>query len=263
MILRTHNLTKHFGGIAALDGVSVEFRPGTITALVGSNGAGKSTLLNVIGGLIPPDSGEVTLGSGGECRLTGLQPHAVARLGVGTLFQDVRVFRKLSALENAAVGARSQPGEHPALSLFRRGAARARECEVLEGARARLESLGLGDKADYWAESLSYGEQKLVALARLFMSGARVLLLDEPTSGLHADKADLLLHHIRRMASEHDRTVILIEHNHEIVARVSDYAYALEGGRIVSYGSPSDVLCAQASPPNRPPTRTVQPTISL
>ena len=113
MILRTHNLTKHFGGIVALDDVSVEFHPGSITALVGSNGAGKSTFFNAVAGLVIPDSGEVTLGNGSEVRLTGLSPHVIAQRGVGMLFQDVRVFGKLTALENVAVGAQSQPGERP------------------------------------------------------------------------------------------------------------------------------------------------------
>ena len=253
MLLRTYDLSKRFGGVVALDAVSVEFHPGSITALVGSNGAGKSTLFNVIGGLITPDSGEVTIGNGMEVRLTGLPPHAVSRQGVGMLFQDVRVFRKLSALENVAVGAAAQVGERPLYSLLRRGAARRREHEVLELARQHLEFVGLSDKAHLWAEKLSYGQQKLLAIARLLAGDAKILLLDEPTSGVHPDRIDHLLDRIQRLADDYARTVIMIEHNHEVVARISDRVYQLEAGRIVASGEARNVLA----------TLPVAPSLSL
>lgn len=242
MILRTHNLTKHFGGIVALDDVSVEFHPGSITALVGPNGAGKSTLFNAITGLVVPDSGKVTLGNGGEVRLTGLPPHGIAQRGVGMLFQDVRVFRKLTALENVALGAQSQLGERPFSALFRRAKAVAREREVTDLARHHLEFVGLADKANTWAEQLSYGQQKLMVIARLLAANARVLLLDEPTSGVHPDRVDSLLDLVQRLADDHNRTVVMIEHNHNVVLRVSDRVYRLEAGRIVAAGAPRDVV---------------------
>ena len=244
MILRTHNLTKRFGGVVALDDVSVEFRPGSITALVGPNGAGKSTLFNAITGLVLPDSGEVTLGSGDAMRLTGLSLHVIAQRGVGMLFQDVRVFGKLTALENVAIGAQQQPGERPLYSLFRRAKTLAREREVMELARHYLEFVGLGDKSVTWAEQLSFGKQKLLAIARLLAADARVLLLDEPTSGVHPDRVSSLLELVQRLAADHHRTVVMIEHNHDVVHRVSNHVYQLEGGRIVASGSPQDVLPA-------------------
>lgn len=249
MYLRTTHVNKHFGGIVALEDVSVEFHPGSITTLVGSNGAGKSTLFNVIGGLVTPDSGDVALRNGGEVSLTGLPPYVIARHGVGRLFQDVRVFRKLTALENVAVGGCNQPGERPLSSLLRLSAARASEREVLEIAQHHLEFVGLADKAHLWAEQLSFGEQKLVALARLLAANARVLLLDEPTSGVHPDRIDQLLNRVQRLAEDHDRTVIMIEHNYDIVARISDRVYLLEEGRIVRQGTPHEVLgCLERSP---------------
>lgn len=251
MILRTHNLTKRFGGIVALDDVSVEFHPGSITALLGSNGAGKSTLFNIICGLVAPDSGEVTLGSGNEVQLTGLPPHIVARHGVGILFQDVRIFRKLTALENVAVGAQAQLGEYPLRSILRCGGARAREREVLEAARRHLEFVGLADKAHLWAEQLSYGQQKLVAIARLLAADARVLLLDEPISGVHPKRVNELLDRIQSLADDHDRTIIMIEHNRDVVACISDRVYQLEAGRIVAYGLPQNVLGSLAASPNQ------------
>lgn len=242
MILRTSKLTKHFGGIVALNDVSVEFHPGSITALVGSNGAGKSTLFNVIGGLIVPDKGEVTLGNGDEVKLVGLSPHTIARRGVGILFQNVRVFRKLTALENVAVGAQSQLGEYPVLAALRPRVARAREREVTELAEYYLDFVGLRDKAHFWAEQLSYGEQKLIAIARLLAANAQVLLLDEPTSGVHPTRIDQILERILSLADNHKRTIILIEHNLDVVVRISDLVYRLERGRIVAFGPVYDVL---------------------
>lgn len=243
MILRTKNLSKHFGGIVALDAVSVEFHPGSVTALIGSNGAGKSTLFNVIAGLVNPDKGDVFLGDGENLRLNGLPIHVIARHGVGTLFQDVRVFRKLTALENVAVGAQRQPGEHPTASLFRRKSSAKREREILDQAKQWLNFVGLADKAHLWAENLSYGQQKLVALARLLAADACVLLLDEPTAGVHPERIDQLLELIQRLADDHNRTVIMIEHNRDVVARISDRVYQLERGAIVATGPASQVLC--------------------
>lgn len=250
--LRTQNLTKHFGGIVALDDVSVEFHPGSITSLIGSNGAGKSTLFNVMAGLVAPDSGDVLLGNGESLRLKGLPVHVIARHGVGVLFQDVRVFRKLTALENVAVGAQRQPGEHPAAAVFRRRACAAREREILAEAQTSLEFVGLGDKAHLWAENLSYGQQKLVALARLLACDARVLLLDEPTAGVHPDRIEQLLGLIQKLADDHNRTVIMIEHNRDVVARVSDRVYRMERGAIVASGPAAQVLAEYAHPQSAP-----------
>jgi branched-chain amino acid transport system permease protein len=244
MILRTQHLRKHFGGIVALDDVSMEFCPGTVTAVVGSNGAGKSTLFNVVTGMVVPDSGLVLLGDGDGVRLNGLQPYVIARHGVGVLFQDVRVFRKLTALENVALGAPLQAGERAAYALFRRSAASVRDREVVRRATQLLDLVGLADRAHVWAENLSHGQQKLVALARLMASESSILLLDEPTAGLQPGLVDEMLAWVRRLADDYRRTVIMIEHSREAVARVSDRVYRLERGAVVGAGNPSAVLAA-------------------
>jgi ABC-type branched-subunit amino acid transport system ATPase component len=239
---------KHFGGTVALDDVTVEFHPGSITTLIGPNGAGKSTLFNVIAGLVVPDSGDVFLGNGDSLRLNGLPTHKIARHGVGMLFQDVRVFRKLTALENVAVGAQHQPGEYSLAAFYRRRVSAARDREILEQSRQWLDFVGLADKVHLWAENLSYGQQKLVALARLLAADDRVLLFDEPTAGVHPSRVDHLLVLIQKLADDHNRTVIMIEHNRNVAARVSDRVYRMERGKIVAAGSAENLLYETPSP---------------
>lgn len=252
MYLATHNLRKQFGGLVALDGVSVEFHPGSITALVGPNGAGKSTLLNVVAGLVTPDSGKVVIGDPVDVTLTGMAPHEIARRGVGMLFQDVRVFRQMTALDNVAAAAKAHLGEDSLAALFRPRAVRAFEREVRARAFAHLDAVGLRDVSHIWAGQLSYGQQKLVALARLLACDSRILLLDEPTSGIHPDRIDQVLECIETLAGDHGRTMIMIEHNPDVVARVSDRVYRIEAGR-VAQGMPEGRRAGRAESEPRPP----------
>lgn len=259
MHLETDSLNKHFGGVAALDEVSLEFPFGQVTAVIGPNGAGKTTLFNTIAGFIRPDSGSVRLvegngASGSPIELTGCRPHEIARHGVGVLFQDIRVFSHLSALENVAVGAPRQTGENPFVALFRPGTVAREDQANLTAARAHLEFVGLADKAHLWAGNLSFGQQKLVALARLLAADARILLLDEPTSGIHADMIDTLLGLIERLANEQGKAVIMVEHNLNVVRRVGDWVYLMARGRVEVFGKPSEVLRDQS-------LKTVYPTL--
>lgn len=257
MMLEVENLGKRFGGVVALEDVTIDFPAGSITAIIGPNGAGKTTLFNVIAGFMKPDSGSVflvpdadetlkaTASEGGKNRVNilGLPPHEIALSGVGVLFQDIRIFEKLSALENVAVGAKNQPGENPLNCFFRPKLVASREKEVMEKARHYLEHVGLSDKAHLWAEQLSYGQQKLMAIARLLAGDAKVMLLDEPTSGIHPDMIEKLLGVIQRLADNDGRVVIMIEHNLNVVKRVGEWVYLMAGGRIEVFGKPQEVLC--------------------
>lgn len=249
MIVETDNLNKLFGGIVALEDVTLDFAAGSVTAIIGPNGAGKTTLFNVIAGFLKPDSGSVFLvpnGDGesetGKTSILGLSPNEIALRGVGVLFQDIRIFEKLTALENVAVGAKAQPGENPLNCFFRPVQVARREEEVLEKARHYLDYVGLADKSHLWAEQLSYGQQKLMAIARLLAGDAKVLLLDEPTSGVHPDMIEKLLGLIQRLADNDGRVVIMIEHNLNVVKRVGDWVYLMAGGRIEVFGKPDEVL---------------------
>jgi len=249
MHIETENLNKRFGGVVALEDVSLEFPPATVTALIGPNGAGKTTLFNVITGFLQPDSGSVLLIDDGTAAsesvktdLLGLAPYEVARKGIGVLFQDVRVFSKLSALENVAVGVKEQSGENPVACIFNPGHVRRKETQVLDRAHQLLKYVGLSEKAHLPAGQLSYGQQKLVAIARLLAGDARVLLLDEPTSGVHPDMIDKLLDLIQRLTDDDGRAVIMIEHNLNVVTRVGDWVYLMAQGRVEVFGKPREVM---------------------
>jgi len=249
MRIETENVNKRFGGVVALEDVSLEFPSATVTAIIGPNGAGKTTLFNVLTGFLRPDSGsihiieETCMGvDSSRVDLAGLAPYEIARKGVGVLFQDVRVFDKLSALENVAVGVKDQAGEKPGISLISPGRVRRQEAQVLNRAGHLLEFVGLSASAHLMANQLSYGQQKLVAIARLLAGNARVLLLDEPTSGVHPSMIDKLLDLIQKLADEDGRAVIMIEHNLEVVNRIGEWVYLMANGRVEVFGQPNEVL---------------------
>ncbi len=193
MRVETDNLNKRFGGVVALEEVTMDFSPSTVTAIIGPNGAGKTTLFNVMAGFLKPDSGSVNLMS-----------------------------------DQADSGPKHSQGRE--------------EKDVMEKSGCLLEYVGLSDKSHLLAEQLSYGQQKLVALARLLAGDARVLLLDEPTSGVHPDMIDKLLDLIQRLADDDGRTVVMIEHNLNVVKRVGDWVYLMAGGRIEVFGKAQEVL---------------------
>lgn len=245
MVLETNHLTKRYGGLIALDDVSLEFPTGQVTAIVGPNGAGKTTLFNTIAGFLRPDFGSVNLVDGvgtKKIQLSGLTPCQIASGGIGVLFQDVRVFSRLTALENVAVGFSKQFGENPLLSVLRPKAVFKSDQRKLAKAREILDFVGLGDKSHLWAGSLSYGQQKLVALARLIAMDCEVIMLDEPTSGIHPAMIETLLSLIDKLAHQRGKTIIMVEHNLDVVRRIGDWVYMMLRGKLEAFGKPNEVL---------------------
>ncbi len=234
--LECRDLSKAFGGVRAVDGVNASFEAGKVTALVGPNGAGKTTLFHLMSGALAPDEGEVLFQGR---RIDGQPPWAVAQMGVGRLFQDVRVFPKLTAAENLLVAGREVPGEGVLGALFTRR--KEEERRRAAGARRWLEAVGLLEYEHEPAEALSYGQQKLLAMARLLAAAAEVLLLDEPTAGVNPQLIDRLLEVIRGLAAE-GRTVVLIEHNMTVVLEVADWVYFMDDGEVVMFGLAEEVL---------------------
>ena len=236
-ILVTSDLSKSFGTTVAADSLAMCLARGRITALVGPNGAGKTTVFNLLTGYLRPDRGSVLLGGRD---LAGMRPDEIAMNGVVRTFQDVRLWTGMSVLENVAVAIPDQPGEYIG-PLFRPGAQIGRrEDEVRERAMEWLGYVGLEGYSEDLAGSLSYGQSKLLSLARVMATEAPVVLLDEPVSGVDTAWAEAMLSLIETMR-ESGRTICLVEHNLHVVDRLADHAYFMDLGRIIAEGSLSEL----------------------
>lgn len=240
--LACKNVTKAFDGIHAVDGVDASFEAGKITALIGPNGAGKTTLFHLLTGFLKPDSGMILYKNR---EIQGLAPWQIAAMGIGRLFQDVRIFPRLTVLDNIRTAFRQQQGENPLWALLKRKAISRAEKEITEQANELLNFVGLTGYEDALAEELSFGQQKLLAIARLLANEAQVLLLDEPASGVHPELVKKLLALIRRLAQEDSKTIVVIEHNMNVVKEIAGVAYFMDHGRILSAGLPHEVLADQ------------------
>ncbi len=220
-MLSVRDVTLRFGGIVALDGVSFEVEPGTISGLIGPNGAGKTTAFNVITRLYAPDSGTVELD--GDSLLEAA-PHAIVRRGIARTFQNLNLFGSMSVLENVLIGAHARGrsvGEREALET--------------------LEYVGLGARARQPAAALPYGTQKRIELARALIAAPRLLLLDEPAGGLNHGEVEELGDFVARLRDERGLTVLLVEHHMGLVMRISDHVNVLSFGRKIADGSPAEV----------------------
>lgn len=232
-MLRIEGLSRSFGGVKALDGATCAFEKGRITGLVGPNGAGKTTIFNLITGLIAPSAGRV------ECEgrdITGLRPFEVARRGVGRTFQHTRIIRDLSVLENVVMGL---PSVQPSL-IAMMGMSRARRLANERDATNWLAVLKLEGRAEAPGADLSYAEQKLLMLCCLLASGARTLLLDEPTAGLDPASRRRIVEAIASLAGP-DRTIVLVEHNLDVVRGLCDRVVFLAEGRVLAEGSAAEI----------------------
>jgi len=236
--LRTEGLAKQFGGVKALDGCSFELPTGRITAIIGPNGAGKTTIFNLITGFVTLDSGQVYYR---DEPLAGLSPARIATLGVARTFQDVRIWPKLTVIENILVAIPRQSGERPFRGLLLRPQVMHEQRRNLELAWQLLERFGLEHKANDLGEALSYAQQKMLALARLSALDPAVMLLDEPTAGVDVKRIGVFLDHIRRFSREQRRTVCLVEHNMDVVRALADHVLFVNEGRVVAAGNPEEV----------------------
>ena len=238
------DVTKSFGGIRAVNGLSLELYPGVITALIGPNGAGKTTVFNLLTGALRPDSGSIRL-DGQE--VVGRSPNAVARLGMVRSFQDVRLFDSLSVLDNVTLAVQNNAARHRRpvsvdggenlVDLFLRpGRTNQVERASRDAAWHWLEMVGLPDVAATRAADLSYGQQKLVAIARLLATEAQVLLLDEPLSGVDSLWVDRVLDVVSGLR-EHGKAVCIVEHSVHVVEQLADTVAFMEAGQVTAQGT--------------------------
>ncbi len=237
MLLSLQGVRRTFGGLAAVDGATLEVGTGEVHGLIGPNGAGKTTLLNLISGLIPPTSGAIVLD--GE-RIDGLASHVIAARGITRTYQNIRLFPALTAADNVLVGAHLK--RHAPLwrrMLFLPSAA-AEERAARAATLALLERVGMTDRAEERASNLSYGEQRRVEIARALASAPRVMLLDEPTAGMNPGEVKSIADLIRGVARA-GHSVLLVEHNVKLVMDVCDRITVLDFGKVIADGTPAEV----------------------
>jgi branched-chain amino acid transport system ATP-binding protein len=235
-----------FGGVVALDDVSFSVDAGEIVGVIGPNGSGKSTLINVMTGFYRPTRGAVTLD---DEILSGLSPEAIRQAGVARTFQNLRLVREMSVLDNTVAGLYLQITGRGGLTqrwladMFLTPAARRRTAGAREAAEVALERVGLRGKRDQAVSSLSYADQKRLELARAIALRPRVLVLDEPTAGMSVDEADELIRMVTTLVGSSDEplSLFLVEHRLELVLDVSHRAVVMDGGRVIADGLPEDV----------------------
>jgi len=238
-VLGVEDLSISFGGLAALSGLSFEVRDREIFALIGPNGAGKSTVFNVITGLYRPSRGRITLGGDD---LLALAPHQIARRGVARTFQNTEVFRRLTALDNVLIGRHI----HLRMGVIRGAlalpAVGREESRAREAAHALLARFGLDDVAGVEAGSLPLGVQKRLEIARALASEPRLLLLDEPAGGLNPTETRTLMDVIRGLRDERGLTIVVVEHDMDLVMGISDRVAVLDHGRKIAEGAPREIV---------------------
>jgi branched-chain amino acid transport system ATP-binding protein len=237
-IIEARELSKHFGGLRAVDRVSLLVREGSLHSIIGPNGAGKTTLFNLISGTIKPTSGRVYL-RGRD--ITGTPLHRMAHLGIGRSFQITNVFPSLSVLENARLA--SQALGRNNLNVWSRALSFNR---YEERAWEALEQVGLSDRALQLASVLPHGDKRKLELAILLAADPQVLLLDEPTAGMASEQVPMLLEIIRSIMQHGNKTILLVEHNMNIVMNVSDRITVMHQGSLLAEGTPDEIRSSPA-----------------
>ncbi len=236
-MLRLDRVSKNFGGLPALHEVSCEIAEGRVTALIGPNGAGKSTLLNCISGVLAPSSGVIAF-SGED--LAGRPSHEIAARGIARTFQNLKIFPRLSLLDNVLCGLTLEAGRSLFSAMLRPPHLRHRERRLRLRALDALDRFGLAGKAGWPAGALAYGDRKRLELARAFVGDPLLVLLDEPVAGLNAAETAEIGREIQRLRGE-GFTLLLVEHDMDLVMSVADHVVVLDSGRCIARGTPAEV----------------------
>jgi ABC-type branched-subunit amino acid transport system ATPase component len=235
--LNIKNLNKHFDGIAALDHFSTKIGQGEIVGLIGPNGAGKTTLFNVITGFIRQDSGEILFDNK---KISNDPPHRIYALGITRTFQNLRLIRQMSVIENVLFSFPGQNGEKVHSLFLNRRKISKQENEHREMASVLIEASGLKNKSDHPAGDLSYGQQKLLSLVCCLASDPKILLLDEPVSGINPAMVEKIMDLITGLPKK-GKTVVLIEHNIDVVMKICHRVVFMDTGKKIREGKPEEV----------------------
>jgi len=237
-LLELREISKRFGGLQALARVNLVVEEGMIASLIGPNGAGKTTLFNTLTGLYPPDGGEIRFQ---DRSLVGLKPDKITSAGISRTFQNIRLFSRLTVLDNVLVGKHSRMRTRLSEILLFPHAHQAREDEARRKATELIELAGLRGRESEWAHQLSYGEQRRLELARALAAEPKLLLLDEPTAGMNTREAQALMTLFKDLVGRYVQAILLIEHNMRVVMGISHRVHVLDYGEKIAEGHPDDV----------------------
>jgi len=236
-MLKMRELNKSFGGIRAVSNCTLALKDYAITGLIGPNGSGKTTLFNLITGFIPPDRGEIYFQGK---RIDGLLPHEVAIGGIVRTFQITRILPKMTVLENMLIAPPHQTGEKFNPLWFKRKTIKKEESENRKKALELIDLIGLSHLKDQFAENLSYGQQKLLELARGLMADPKMILLDEPTAGINPIMIRIIMELILKM-KEWGMFFFIIEHNMDVIIKLCEWVFVLDNGEKIAEGSPKEI----------------------
>jgi branched-chain amino acid transport system ATP-binding protein len=232
-LLRTEKLTKWFGVVSAADGVDLRFEEGVLTSVIGPNGAGKTTLINLLTGNLRPDAGRIFFR---DEDITAMPTHKRVARGICRSFQVMNIFPRLSVLENIQI---------PVVALLNRGMGFLRPvtryADVLEKAEVILREIGLTERRDHLASSLSHGDQRLLEIGLAMAPEPRLLFLDEPTAGMNPVERVRILENIRRLSAGKETTFVIVEHDMDIVFTLSDRIVVLHRGAVIADGTPVEI----------------------
>ncbi|HEX9777788.1 MAG TPA: ABC transporter ATP-binding protein [Geopsychrobacteraceae bacterium] len=242
-ILEVKGLTMDFGGLRAVDSVSLEIHSGEIAALIGPNGAGKTTFFNCVTGIYTPTGGDVLLHPKGQAtrRLNGLKPNQVTEMGLARTFQNIRLFPDMTVLENVMIGRHCRTRSGIFRSIIRGRSVRIEEQQIVETSYQLLQKVGLGKFANEFAKNLPYGAQRRLEIARAMATDPFLLLLDEPAAGMNPQETAELDQLICKISEEERIAILLIEHDMKLVMNISNPIYVMEYGKKIAEGSPGQI----------------------
>ena len=231
IVLEMQNVEKNFGGVRAIDNFSVKIEHGKIHGLIGPNGAGKTTIFNNITGIYKPNAGKIIFDG---TDITGTAPHRVAQLGIGRTFQNIRLFANLSVIDNVIIASNLDASYNMPQAIFHSKKYKERE-------KFLREVVGLQDKIHERANSLPYGHQRKLEIARAMALDPKLLLLDEPAAGMNAEESLELVNFVKEIQDRFDITILMIEHHMDVVTNLCDYCTVLNFGKTIAVGTPAEV----------------------
>ena len=237
-LLQTRDVIKQFGGLSAVTALNMTVEAGEIIGLIGPNGAGKTTSFNLITGVYKPTSGQVFF-DGRD--ITGMKPHAITRLGVARTFQNIRLFKDMSVLENVLVARHMRMGTNVFEATLRLPSYMKKERHIHERARALLDEVGLIRHERAKATSLPYGQQRRLEIARALATEPKLLFLDEPAAGMNPQESVELMDFILKIRDQFNLTIVLIEHHMQVVMGVCKRMYVLDYGVTIAHGTPEEI----------------------